>query len=129
MNPMTPASRWRRTFSVVIATTWISACASAPPLPTAEMTRAESAIEQARIAGAPELASATYEEARQRLVDARAAVAKRDNARAAMLVEEAQASARLADITAQRIKSAAAAAEVDKSIQTLQTETRRTTTP
>lgn len=128
MNPMTTPSRWRGIFSGVIATTWVSACASTPPLPTAEMTRAESSIEQARIAGAPELASATYEEARQRLVDARAAVARRDNARAAALVEEAQASARLADITAQRIKSAAAAAEVDKSIQTLETETRRTST-
>jgi hypothetical protein len=93
------------------------------------MTRAESAIEQAQRAGAPELAPQSFQAAERKLSEAKTAVGQRDNAYAAQLVEESYAEARLADLTAQSEKSAKAAAEVDTSIRTLENEANRPRSP
>jgi hypothetical protein len=112
-------------YGVTLLAAALGACASVPPPPTPQMTRAESAIEQARRAGADQLAKEPLREADTQLAGAKAAVVAGDNVRAAALVEEAYADAWLADITAQSVTSAKAAAEVDTSIRTLERETTR----
>lgn len=107
----------------------LAACAATPTGPTPEMTRAEGAIEQAQRAGAAEFASEPLASAQRHLADAKAAVGSHDNVRATRLVEEAFADARLADFTAQSVKSGKAADEVDTSIRTLETETNRPRSP
>lgn len=128
-----PFAGRRPRFSTLYAATLvacvISACATVPSGPPPEMTRAEGAIEQAQRDGAAELAAAPFESAQHNLSAAKGALAQRDSRRAAQLVDEAYADARLADITAQSRKSASAAAEVDKSIQTLENETNRPRSP
>jgi hypothetical protein len=116
-------------YSAVLAAAGLGACATVPPSPTPEMTRAESAIEQAQRAGAPELAPQSFQAAERKLSEAKTAVGQRDNAYAAQLVEEAYAEARLADLSAQSEKSAKAAAEVDTSIRTLENEANRPRSP
>jgi hypothetical protein len=116
-------------YSATLVASGLSACATMPPGPTPAMTRAESAIEQAQRDGAAKLAAEPLEAAQRKLGAANAALVQRDSARAAQLVEEAYADARLADFTAQSEKSALAAAEVDKSIRTLENETNRPRSP
>jgi Domain of unknown function (DUF4398) len=103
----------------------LSACATTPPPPSAEMTRAKAAIEQAQRAGAREYATEYLNASMEKLDLAEAASAKGNNASATRLVEESYADAHLAQISAQSAKSAKAAADVDKSIQTLQHEANR----
>lgn len=93
------------------------------------MSRAESAIEQAQRAGAGDLATEPLESAQRNLSAAKAASAQHDEVRSARLVDEAYADARLADYTAQSVKAAKAAAEVDTSIRTLENEANRPRSP
>jgi hypothetical protein len=113
-------------YGATLVAAGLGACATMPPQPTSQMTRAESAIEQARRAGAGELANEPLREADTQLARAKTAAAAGRTAYAAALVEEAYADARLADLTAQSVTAAKAAAEVDQSIFTLQRETNRT---
>lgn len=103
----------------------VAGCASTPLAPTPEMTRAEVAIDQAQKAGAADLDNANLQAAQTRLADAKVAAGKGDAKRSQDLVAESMADAQLADLTAQSIKSAKAAAEVDKNITTLQSESDR----
>lgn len=107
----------------------VAGCASTPPAPTAEMTRANAAIEQAERAGAAEFANEALSASHKKMELAQVAVVKHDNAGAARLVEESYAQAHLAQLTAQSAKSAKASADVDKSIDTLQREANRPATP
>jgi len=116
-------------YGATLIASGLAACASMPSSPTPEMTRAESAIEQAQRAGAGDLASEPLEAAQHHLSAAKAAADNHDNVNAARLVDEAYADARLADFTAQSEKSAKAAAEVDTSIRTLETEANRPRSP
>jgi hypothetical protein len=100
-------------------------CASTPPAPSSEMTRAQSAIGQAQRAGAREFATEDLNASQQKMDQAHAAIAKGNNAEAARLVEESYADAHLAQVTAQSAKSAKAANDVDQSIVTLQHEANR----
>jgi hypothetical protein len=106
----------------------LSACATTPPPPSAEMTRTKAAIEQAQRAGAGEYATEYLNASMTKMDLAEAASAKGNNAQATRLVEESYADALLAQVTAQSAKSAKAAADVDKSIQTLQHEANRPNT-
>jgi len=103
----------------------LSGCASTPPAPTAEMTQAKAAIEQAQRAGAREYATEDLNNSLQKMDQAEAAIAKGDNAQGSWLVKESYADAHLAQLTAQSAKSAKAASDVDESIQTLQQEANR----
>ena len=107
----------------------LSACATTPPPPTTEMTKAKAAIEQAQRAGAREYSTEYLNASMAKMELAVAASAKGDNERATRLVAESYADAHLAQISAQSAKSAKAAADVDKSIVTLQDEASRTSTP
>jgi predicted double-glycine peptidase len=93
------------------------------------MTRAKAAIEQAQRAGAREYSTESLNASMAKMEMAEAASAKGNNAQATRLVEESYADAHLAQISAQSAKSAKAAADVDRSIVTLQDEASRTTTP
>jgi hypothetical protein len=93
------------------------------------MARAKAAIEQAQRAGAREYATEYLNDSMAKMDLAEAANAKGNNAQATRLVEESYADAHLAQVSAQSAKSAKAAADVDKSIQTLQNEASRTSTP
>ena len=112
-------------YTATLTAAGLSACASLPPPPTPQVTRAEVAIEQAQRDGAADLATESLVAAQRKLADAKAAVSQGHNARAAELVQEADADARLADLTARSRTSARAAAEVDTSIRTLENETTR----
>jgi hypothetical protein len=101
-------------------------CASTPPPPTPLMTRAEVEIEQARKAGAAQSASQSLQAAEAKLAEAKAA-AGHDDRRAAALVDESFADARLADLTAQASTAAKAAAEADRSIHALEVEANHST--
>jgi len=120
-----PASGRTALYAVTLTAAGLSGCASLPPPPTPQMTRAEVAIEQAQRDGAADLATEPLLAAQRKLAEAKVAVSQRDNARATDLVQEADADARLADLTARSRTSARAAAEVDTSIQTLENETTR----
>jgi hypothetical protein len=116
-------------YAAVLAAAGLAACATVPAGPTPEMTRAESQIEQAQRAGAGQYAIEPLASAQRHLDAAKSAVVTHDNVRAARLVDESYADARLAELTAQSVKSEAAASEVDASIRTLETETTRPRSP
>ncbi len=107
----------------------LSACASTPPPPSADMTRAKAEIGQAQSAGAREFATEYLNESIAKMEQAEIENAKGNNVLANRLVEESYADAHLAQISAQSAKSARAAEDVDKSIQTLQHEANRSNTP
>lgn len=107
----------------------LSACATTPPPPSAEMTRAKAEIGQAQRAGAREYSTEYLNESMAKMEQAEAESAKGNNALAARLVEESYADAHLAQISAQSAKSAQVAEDVDKSIRTLQHEENRSNTP
>jgi hypothetical protein len=116
-------------YAATLLTLGLAACASEPQMPTPEMTRAEGAIAQARVAGAEQLANEPLLQAEAQLAKAKEAVAQHNSAEAAKRVEEAYADAKLADLAAQSAKAAKASAEADKSILTLQQEAARDQTP
>jgi hypothetical protein len=107
----------------------LGACATTPPPPTADMTRAKAAIDQAQRAGAREFATEYLNASIIKMEKAEAENAKGNNALATRLVAESYADAHLAQISAQSAKSAKAAEDVDKSIRTLQHEENRSNTP
>jgi hypothetical protein len=107
----------------------LGAYATTPPPPSAEMTRAKAAIEQAQRAGAREYSTEYLNASMAKMEMAETASAKGKSAEATRLVEESYADAHLAQISAQSAKSAKDAADVDKSIATLQDEASRTNTP
>jgi Domain of unknown function (DUF4398) len=116
-------------YGATLVASALGACASMPSAPTPQMTRAESAIEQAQRAGAGELATEPLEAAERNLSAAKVAVTQHNNVAAGQLVDKAYADARLADYTAQSAKSAKAAAEVDQTIHTLEDEANRPRSP
>jgi hypothetical protein len=104
-------------------------CASTPLAPSTEMTRAQSAIEQADHAGAREYATDSLNSSQQKLAQGQAAAAKGERAQSEQLFEESYADAHLAQISAESAKSAKDAADVDKGIATLQNEAGHATSP
>lgn len=103
----------------------LAGCASTPKEPTEALQAAELAIanaEQARVAdyAAPELG-----EARDKLTEARVAVAKKDMLRAARLAEKSRADAELATAKAQAAKAQEVNDQLNKNIDTLQQELQR----
>ena len=111
--------------SGVLLAAGLASCATVPAPPTPEMTRAEVAIDAAQKAGAGDLANDSLQAAQHKLDEAKVAAMKGEARRSQDLVEESMADAQLADLTAQRVKSDKTAAEVDKSINTLRTESDR----
>ena len=103
-------------------------CASKPPRPTEEMTRAQTLVDQAEQGGAQQYAAAELTQARQKLQMADDAADKGKTDVAARLASEATADARLAVARTNAGKATTAAGEVSQSVETLRREANRGTT-
>jgi PBP1b-binding outer membrane lipoprotein LpoB len=107
----------------------LSGCASTPAAPSADMTRAKAAIEQAERAGAREFANDSLTGSVQKMDMAQQAASRNDKAEAARLVDESYADAHLAQVTAEAAKAQRAAKDVDKGVEALRQEASRPATP
>jgi len=110
---------------VIAAVLSVAACASTPPVPTASLTGARTAIGDAEKAGAGRYATAELGEARQKLTDANAAVAQKDMPRAERLAEQSHVEADLAAANTAEAKAVAVNTEMIHSNDTLNQEIQR----
>jgi membrane-bound lytic murein transglycosylase len=113
----------------IAAVTAIAACAAAPERPAAEMSRAQTLVEQAEEQGAQQFAAADLERARQKLRQAEAAINDKEMAEAHRLAAEAALDAEFATVRAKSGQARKAADEVDRSLESLREEASRGTTP
>lgn len=102
-----------------------AACASGPEYSVQEFTRAETGIEFAEKQGAREYAPTALQTAQGKLSAARSAAERGDTEAANRRAEEAAIDAQLAAARASRVKADNALDEIQKSIDTLQSEMRR----
>ena len=100
-------------------------CASQANRPVAEITRAQTLIEQAERSGAQQYAAAELDQARNKLRLANAAVEDGKNDEARNRANEAAADAQLAQARASSGQAKKAADEVERSTETLQREATR----
>lgn len=103
----------------------MAACAANPPAPTAALTTAENAISKAEQARAAEFAPVEMRAAHEKLASAREAVQRDDMDSARDWAEQAAVDADLAAAKAEAARSRNVNVEMQKSIQSLQDETRR----
>lgn len=104
----------------------LASCASGPERPDRDLTRAESAIEQAEQVGARQYGPLPLDNAREKLALARAAVAEEEMLVAQRYAEEATLAADLAAAKARRGKAERAVDQLEKSIAVLREEIART---
>ena len=97
------------------------ACASIPP-PKEQMAVSRSALDQARSAGAPQLAPPEFNEAQRKLELATLAYQQKKYEAARRLAEEAEADAKLAQAKAGATRSEQAANQIQRDIKVLQEE-------
>lgn len=116
-TPLRPGSRTRWWIAGLMTAT-LMACASTPP-PRERVLLAGAAVDSAVSAGATELAQAELERARSKLEAAKVAMARGDNARAQVLAEQAEVDGLVARNKAGEERARRAAAEVQKGLQTL----------
>lgn len=105
----------------------LSACASTPPPPNDALNAAERAVGIAQEAGVSDYASPELKSAREKLVQAREAVAREDMAGAAVLAEQARLDAELATAKTAAAKAKAVNQEIIQSNETLRQELNRNT--
>lgn len=103
----------------------MAGCASTPKAPTEALQAAELAIANAEQARVADYASPELGEARNKLTEARVAVAEKEMVRAARLAEQSRADAELASAKAQAAKAQEVNDELGKNINTLQQELQR----
>lgn len=103
----------------------LAGCASTPKAPTEALQAAELAIANAEQARVADYASPELGEARNKLTEARVAVAEKEMVRAARLAEQSRADAELASAKAQAAKAQEVNDELGKNINTLQQELQR----
>jgi hypothetical protein len=106
----------------------LAACASTP-IPNEKIAVAKVSVERAEQSGAPELAPVEMAAARDKLARAERAAANRDAQPATQLAEQANVDAELAEATARQQRSHKAAMEFDASMQTLRSESSRSSQP
>jgi hypothetical protein len=104
----------------------LSACASPPSAPDAELTAARDAITSAEQSGARQHAGAELDEAQQKLVLAERSVSKEQMIEAARLARESAVVAELASARTESAKAAAINREMGRSADALTEEMRRT---
>ena len=104
----------------------LAACASTPPPPTDALNAAERSVKVAQEAGVADYASPELKSAREKLVLARAAVAREDMTAAAVLAEQARLDAELATAKTESAKAKAVNSELLKGNETLRQEMNRT---
>jgi hypothetical protein len=116
-------------FGMMAVAALAAGCASAPPRPTEEMTRARTLIEQAEQNGAQRYAAADLQEARDKLQQSDQAATKGDTRDAQWLATEASADAQLASARASNGKAQDAAHQVDQDLATLRNQTLQPAAP
>ncbi|MDP3857867.1 MAG: DUF4398 domain-containing protein [Stagnimonas sp.] len=104
----------------------MAACASTPPPPTDALNAAERSVKVAQEAGVADYASPELKSAREKLVLARAAVAREDMTAAAVLAEQARLDAELATAKTESAKAKTVNDELFKGNETLRQEMNRT---
>ena len=107
----------------------LAACSSQPPKADDSLVRAQTAIDQARLAGASQYAPSDLNDAQSQLRAADAAQARGDYKQARYQAEDAETDAQLALARTQAGKSAEAARQVQQGNQALQTQMTPTTNP
>jgi hypothetical protein len=103
----------------------LSACASTPPPPTAQIKAAQLAISNAEQAGAGTHAAGELSEARARLASANTAVQAEKMLVAAQYAEQSQVEAQLATARATSVKAQAVNEEMQRSTGALVDEMQR----
>lgn len=99
----------------------LSGCAGKPP--TAALSQAELAVQQADKSKAPDYASLELHTAKEQLASARQAMQRKDYDEARRMAERAMVNAQLAETMAEAAQTRQAAAELRHSIEALRRET------
>ena len=99
-------------------------CASVPP-PTDQLAVSRSALDDARGAGAQQLAPREFNDSRSKLEQAETAVNREEYQHARSLAEEAEVDARLAQRKSQNMRSQQALEEIQAGTRALQQELQR----
>ena len=103
----------------------LSACASAPLPPQAELDAAQSAISVAETANAGRFAAAELSEARDKLSRANSAASNKQMLAAKRLAEESRLAAELAAARTETAKALAINTELSKGVEALSEEMQR----
>ena len=109
----------------LLAMAFLGGCASNEEIPTQQLARAETLVQQAEQSGARENSPLELDQAREKLQGAHAAVEQEEFISARFLAEQAAADAELAAARSRAATAEAAADEIQDVILTLQRETRR----
>lgn len=118
--------RIRHAVGMTVAIGLLSACASAPVAPTAELTAAQEAIADAEQEGARQHSGAELDEAQQKLQRAERAANNEQMLSAERLAKEAKVSAELAAARTEAAKAQEINKEMERSADALIEEMRRT---
>ncbi|MEP6548576.1 MAG: DUF4398 domain-containing protein [Gammaproteobacteria bacterium] len=102
---------------------------AATPVANEKIAVAKASVQRAEQSGAPELAPVEMAAAREKLARAEKAATDREPKPAAMLADQANIDAQVAEATAQQQRSHKAAMEFDASMQALRGEAIRATQP
>jgi hypothetical protein len=105
-----------------LAVLLLAGCASEKTPATADVAVSRAAVDSATSSGAPELAPAEMNSARDKMMRANQALAAKDYATARDLATQAQADARLAQSKANSAKATAAADALQENIRVLREE-------
>lgn len=111
-----------------LAVLLLAGCASEKTPATADVAVSRAAVDSATSSGAPELAPAEMNSARDKMMRANQALAAKDYATARDLATQAQADARLAQSKANSAKATAAADALQDNIRVLREELDRAST-
>ncbi|BCR04009.1 chromosome segregation ATPase [Desulfuromonas versatilis] len=106
----------------------LAGCAGTPP-PNEQIRVTKAAIVGAESAGAHQFAPLEFRSAEEKIKQAEAAMQKEDYDKARRLAEQAEVDARLAEARSRRVKTEKAAQELNQSIETLQREIERRSSP
>jgi hypothetical protein len=125
----TKLSRLTKGAVAIGATALVLAACASNPVADEKIAVAKASLQRAEGSGAPEFAPVQLAAARDKLARAEKANADHDLKPATNLAEQANVDAELAEATAQENRAHKAAREYDKSIDTLQQESMRSSPP
>ncbi len=118
-----------RGFGLTIVVIGLSGCAASMERPVQQLARAEASVEQAQRADARRYSAVELDSARDKLRKAQEAADNNQFETAEFLAHEAELEAELAAAKASTKKSEKAVQELERSIETLQSEIKRNQAP
>jgi hypothetical protein len=122
-------SKWRRTGITLAAVCLATAAYAADRITDEKIAVAKASLDRAEQSGAPVAAPVELASARDKLARAEKANADHDAKPAALLADQADLDARVAEAVAQQQRSHKAAMEFDVSMQALRQESLRSSPP